>query len=360
VTWTATALTERLGIEYPIVQAPMSGWTPPEIVAAVSNAGGLGSLGAARMSPDALRVAIHAVRRLTDRPFNVNVFTWRDTEPPDREDIEAVEKVLGPYRQALGLGEDAQAPFPASLSEMLDGQLAVICEERVPVLSFTFGIPPLEEVKQTGGVVLGTATSVAEAIALQEAGVDMVVAQGGEAGGHRGTFRGSFEQSLVGVLALVPQVVDSIDAPVIAAGGIMDGRGIAAALALGASGAQLGTAFAACPESGAPEAYKRALAGLADTATCVTDVYTGRPARAVRTPLITELETRLADALEFPLQSSLTGPIHEMAAQRGESDLMFMLAGQAAGLSRSLPAAELLRTLAGETDEVLDGLTRRA
>ena len=358
--WTATALTERLGIEYPIVQAPMSGFTPPELVAEVSNAGGLGSLGGARMSPDALRVAIHAVRGLTDRPFNVNLFTWGDPEPPDPGQVEAVETALAPYRRAVGLGDDARAPLPPSLPRLLDEQLAVICEERVPVFSFTFGIPELEQVKETGAVVLGTATNVAEALALQEAGADFVVAQGAEAGGHRGTFEGSFEESMVGVVALVPQIVERIDLPVIAAGGIMDGRGIAAVLALGASGAQLGTAFATCPESSAPDAYKHALSGQPDTATSVTDVYSGRPARAVRTPMITELEAQLERPLEFPLQSALTGPIHEAAGQRGDSELVFMLAGQAAGLSRGLPAAELLATLARETDDVLGGLRPRA
>jgi nitronate monooxygenase len=203
---------------------------------------------------------------------------------------------------------------------------------------------------------MGTATTVDEARALEVAGVDVVVAQGAEAGGHRGGFLAPFDESMIGGLALVPQIVDRVRLPVIAAGGIMDGRGIAAALALGAQGVQLGTAFLASPESAAHPLHRAALQHSADTDTCVTAMYSGRPARAVRTALIQDLEARLSAPLDFPLQYARAGPIHYAAAEAGDAELMFLLAGQAAGLSRSLPAAELLETLVSETQTVIGSL----
>src|SRR5205085_825400 len=212
-------------------------------------------------------------------------------EPPvaDPAVVEAMQAALRPYREALGLAEP-EAPVPPA--SPLDEQLTVLAEERVPVFSFTFGIAPLDTLREAGAIAIGTATTVAEAEELEAAGVDAVVAQGAEAGGHRGTFGGPFDRALVGTFALVPQVADRVSVPVIAAGGIMDGRGIAAALALGASGAALGTAFLATRESTASDAYKRALREARDDATIVTNAYTGREARMISTPLVEELERR--------------------------------------------------------------------
>jgi len=351
--WPSTELTERLGIRYPIIQAPMAGSTSPELVAAVSNAGGLGSLGAALLPPEDLRRAIAEIRRLTDRPFNVNLFAWREPDQPDAAAVAAVAAALAPYRSRVGLPDEAVLPLPPSLEALLQAQLAVVCEEAVPVFSFTFGIPPFDKVQATGAVIIGTATTVDEAVALEQAGVDVVVAQGAEAGGHRGGFLAPPEASLVGTVALVPQVADRVAVPVVASGGIMDGRGVAAALALGAHGAQLGTAFLTCPESAAHPAHRAALSRSSDTDTCVTAVYSGRPARAIRTALIRQLEADGPGPLEFPLQYGRTGPIHYAAAEAGEEDLMFLLAGQAAGLARSLPAAELVEAIARETEAVI-------
>jgi nitronate monooxygenase len=356
--WPTTELTDRLGVRHPIVQAPMAGSTSPELVAAVSNAGGLGSLGGALMPPDDLRAAIRDIRRRTDRAFNVNLFVWRDPAQPDPAVLEVVRAALAPYRQQVGLPEDAILPLPPSPEALLEKQLSVVCEEAVPVFSFTFGIPPLDEVRQAGAVTVGTATTVEEAVALEAAGVDVVVAQGAEAGGHRGSFLAPFAHSMVGGLALVPQIVDRVRLPVIAAGGIMDGRGIAAALALGAQGAQLGTAFLGCPESAAHPLHKAALGRLADTGTCVTAAYSGRPARAMRTRFITDLEAQLPAPLDFPLQYAQTGRIHYAAAGNGDEGLMFLLAGQAAALSRSLGAAELVETLVRETHAVMERMAR--
>ena len=333
----------------------MAGATAPELVAAVSNAGGLGSLGGSFLPPDALREAIRQARALTDRPFAVNLFAWKETPETPHRVIDAMSSALRPYLAELGLG-DPETPSPPPMTRMLERQLVVIAEERVPVFSFTFGIPPLDLVREAGAVVAGTATTVEEAVALEQAGVDLVVVQGSEAGGHRGTFARPHHRALVGLVALVPQVVDRIRVPVLAAGGIMDGRGIAAAIALGAEGVQLGTAFLACDESAASEPHKRALCESSDDATVVTAVYSGRHARAIETPLIDQLERAGLEIPPFPLQAMLTRNLHEAAAEHERADLMFLLSGQGAPLSRRTSAARLVEMLAGETEDVLRGL----
>jgi nitronate monooxygenase len=354
-----TRVAELLGVRYPIVQAPMAGgFTTPQLVAAVSEAGGLGSIGAAMLGPEELRDAIAAVRRLTSTPFAVNVFAELDPVEADAGAVAAMDEVLAPFRTELGLPE-RERPAPASPPPgRVREQIAVVAEERVPVLSFTFGIPPLDAVKAAGGIVLGTATTVAEAVELEARGVDAVVAQGSEAGGHRGTFLGAFEAGLVGGLALVPQVVDRVSVPVVAAGGMMDGRGIAAALALGAEGVQLGTAFLGCPESGSPPGYREALAEASDTATGVTAAYTGRPARALRTRLIDAVERSGVAPLPYPLQGMLLQDVRAAATARGPADLLFLLAGQGAGMLRSLSAGDLVESLVRETGEAIDRLAR--
>jgi nitronate monooxygenase len=301
----------------------MSGVTTPELAAAVSNAGGLGSLGAAWMAPDDLRAAIRSVRALTDRPFLVNLFAWPE---PD----------AAPHAHPR-----------------LDDQLAVVAEERVPAFGFTFGIPAFAEIRAAGAVIVGTATTVGEARALETAGVDVVVAQGWEAGGHRGTFERAPGDVEAGLVALVPQVVDAVSVPVLAAGAIMDGRGIAAALALGAAGASLGTAFIAARESAASSAYRRLLAATPVEGTRVSPVFSGREARLVRTEAVEAL-IRTGKAPEpYPLQLDVTRPIHRAGLRDDDPERLFALAGQGAALVRELPAAELLAMLVAETDEAL-------
>jgi nitronate monooxygenase len=341
-------LTELLGIEHPIVQAPMASVSTPQLVAAVSNAGGLGSLGAAMLSPTALREAIGAVRSLTDRPFAVNLFAWPEVGEVEPGVVAGVGDLLRPYRERHGLG-DADLRTP-DVRRLLEDQLAVLSEERPPVFSFTFGIPDFAALRDAGAVIVGTATTVAEARALERAGVDAIVAQGSEAGGHRGTFLASFQAAMVGTMALVPQVVDAVSVPVLAAGGIMDGRGIAAALTLGAEGAQLGTAFIACEESGVAPAHKAAVAGIADDGTVVTDRFSGRPARLARTEVVEALERAGRPVPPFPVQSALTRDLHAAAVEHDDRDAMFLLAGQGAPLVRALPAGELLRALVAETE----------
>ena len=349
-------LSRLLGIRYPIVQAPMAGGhITTDLVVAVSEAGGLGTIAGAMLSPDALREEIAAVRARTGRPFGVNLFAPLPPPAVDAERAAAVNRVLAPFRDELGLPEPGGVPAgpPAGLAEDL---LGVVVDERVPVFSFTFGLPPLEAVKEAGTVCMGTATTAAEAAELEASGVDVVVAQFAEAGGHRGTFAGTFERSLVGGFALLPQIVDRVQVPVVAAGGIMDGRGIAAALALGAAGAQLGTAFLGSPESGTPDAYRRALRESRDDSTAVSAVYTGRPARAIRTPLIEALEQSGVEPAAYPIQGALLGDLRAAGAARGRADLMFLLAGQGSPKLRDLPAGELVEALARETADTISRL----
>src|SRR5438309_4556555 len=258
--WQTEAI-ERLGIRLPIVGAPMGGGpSTPALVAAVSEAGGLGSLAGGYLSPDRLRADIAAVRAATSKPFAVNLFVPTPVAPTG-EELEAALAALEPYRLELGLPARPAAGGP--WSEDFEAQLAVVVEERVPVTSFTFGLLPpaaVAALHDAGSLLVGTATTVEEAVAAEASGADLVCAQGSEAGAHRGTFLGAAEQALIGTLALVPQVCDAVQVPVIAAGGIMDGRGVAAALGLGAGAAALGTAFLRCPEAGTSATYRRALA----------------------------------------------------------------------------------------------------
>jgi nitronate monooxygenase len=356
VSWPRTRVAELLGVRYPIVQAPMAGgFVTPELVAAVSNAGALGSIAGAMLTPDALREQIRSVRALTERPFGVNIFAPVEVPEFEPAAVAAMQRELDRYREELGLGEPAELrPPPPGLAA---AQLEVIVEERPAVFSFTFGIPDLSRVREAGCTTLGSATTVAEAVALERAGVDVVVAQAYEAGGHRGTFLGPSDGGLVGGIALVPQIVDRIEAPVVLAGGIMDGRGIAAALALGAEGVQLGTAFLSADEAGTPQAYRRLVREATDESTAITRAYTGRHARAIRTRLIEHLETCGAEILPYPIQGAAVMEVRQAATEQNVGDLLFLLAGQASALSRALPAAELVETLVGETDAVLAQLT---
>jgi nitronate monooxygenase len=326
MTWRDSELVRRLGLRLPIVQAPMAGgMSTPQLAAAVSAAGGLGSIAGAMLRPEQLREAIRQVRSLTGAPFAVNLFAPLPAPSADR---------VAAWSDLTGVTPPPPGSAPAvSFAD----QVAVVIAERVPVFSFTFGIPPLADV---AAFTIGTATTAEEAVALQRAGVNAVVAQGYEAGGHRGTFLAPVERSLIGTLALVPQIVDAVTVPVLASGGIMDGRGIAAARALGAQAVQLGTAFLRCAEAGTSPAHRQALTGE----TTITRVLTGRYARAVRTPLVDRLEAAGQDPPDYPLARAL---LPEPP----------MLAGQGAGKARAMTAAALLATLAAETDEALAGLS---
>jgi nitronate monooxygenase len=339
-------LSRRLGIEYPIILAPMAGGAgTPALVAAVSEGGGLGSFGAGYMVPEAIRAAIRDIRALTARPFSVNLFIPEPAaSAPREEEIAAAGAALDPIRRELGLAGPARVGPPPDFA----AQLAVLKEERVPVFSFTFGALPEQDVRELralGMAVLGSATTVEEARILEANGVDAVVAQGAEAGGHRGTFAGPAERGLVGTIALVPQIVDAVRVPVVATGGIMDGRGVAAVFALGASAAQLGTAFLACPESGVAAIHKEALLARRDhDATRLTRAYSGKLVRGFSTRFMGEVE-RAGKILPYPWQNALTTELRQAAARQGRADIASMWAGQGAPLATATPAAELFRRI---------------
>ena len=327
-----------------------NGPSTPELAAAVSNAGGLGSIALAYLPADAARAQLEATRRLTDCPFAANVFVL---DEPSDVDVSTASSLLDPYRRELGLPAPAPRRAPAV---RLDDVLDLVLEHRPALLSFTFGALPSDRVaalRECGILVAGTATTVREAEELERKGVDVVVAQGAEAGGHRGTFLGDFEDALVGTVALVPPIADAVGTAVVAAGGIMDGRGIAAALALGADAAQLGTAFVACPESGAHPAHKRAVLGGTEETTAVTRAFTGRHARGVRNRLVRDLEPHSDALAPFPHQAVAAADVRAEAMRRGDPELMTMLAGQGLRLARELPAAELVAILAAETEAAL-------
>jgi nitronate monooxygenase len=341
-----TPVTELLGIEHPILQAPMASAATPALAAAVSEAGGLGALGSSMLPPDELHRQTAELRQLTQRPFQLNFFCH---EPPEVSgDIaDRAREYFAPLYDELGLGDPPQPSAPAV--EFDEARLEALIELRPPVVSFHFGLPSrdaLEAIHAAGIRVLASATTVAEARHLEEHGADAVVAQGAEAGGHRGSFLVEGDDGPVGTLALVPQVVDAVGVPVIAAGGIADGRGLAAVLALGAGAAQIGTAFLPCPESGISPAYRQALRGAQADGTIVTRAVSGRPARALRNRMTQEL----SGVLPYPAQLSLTAPL--FAAEAAGAEFQAMWSGQAAALATEAPAAEVVAAIADGAEAI--------
>ncbi len=345
-----------LGIEHPIILAPMAGAaSTPALVAAVSNAGGLGSFGAGYLTPAQIAETIAQIRALTTRPFAMNLFAG-GFDGTGTRDASRILALMAPHHARFGL------PAPTPPDEFLppfEEQAQVIIDAEVPVFSFTFGIPAPEIIAKTkarGIKLMGTATTVAEARALHAAGIDAIVAQGSEAGAHRGTFLAASEDSLIGTMALVPQIADATPLPVIASGGIMDGRGIVAAAALGASAAQMGTAFLACPESGAAEAYKAAVLAARDDGTLLTRAFSGRMARGIANSFALEMKAHTDALLRYPAQNNLTRPMRTAAAKQGDADRLSLWAGQAAPLARAMPAADLIAVLVRESHDVADSL----
>ena len=341
-----SSLLQRLGIALPIIQGPMTGSDTPALAAAVSAAGGLGMLGCGMRSPAAMAEAAAAVRQQTDRPFGMNLFV-QATPTPDEATVQTAMERLAPLYAELGL----QPQRPTQWCEDFAAQFEALLALRPAVASFTFGILDAAQVARlhaAGCLVVGTATTVAEARAWAGVGVDAVCASGTEAGGHRGTFLGAFAASQVGTLALVPQCVDAVDIPVIAAGGIMDGRGIAAAQALGAQAVQMGTAFLACPESGIGPAYRQALAQAQDTDTRLTRVFSGRPARGIVNAMMEALAAEEDRVPAYPVQNALTGALRRAAAAQGRTSHLSLWAGQGVAAVRPLPAAQLVALLAQE------------
>ncbi len=345
----------RLELAHPIIQAPMAGGaTTTELVSAVCNAAALGSLAAALLPPQKILDAIAAIRAATHGPFNVNLFVLDEPDagaPEIAAGIARAHELLAPIRRELGLPERA---VPPKFCERFADQLAAVREAAPAIVSFTFGVLDVKEVralKRRGCAVIGTATIVAEARAWEEASADAVCAQGAEAGAHRGTFIGAPEDSMTPILALVPMILQHVKIPMIAAGGIMDGRGIAAAQMLGATAAQLGTAFLTCPEAGIHPAWKRMLVSSAASKTIVTRAFSGRPARAIPNQYTERMHPHAQELPPYPIMNAMTMELRAAAAAADRPEFLSLWAGENAPMSRGLPAAELIRELARELDQ---------
>jgi len=348
------ALLNKLGIQCPVIQGPMGGGpSTPELVAAVSNAGGLGSLGAAYMKPDEITASVRQIKLLTSKPFAVNLFAGGYGEKPD-PDPRPMLDVLAEIHEALGLPAPVVPQLPP---DPFAAQLEAVVDAGPPIFSFTFGIPckdAMSRLKARRIAIIGTATTVEEAHMLAEAGVDAIVAQGAEAGAHRGTFARSFETSMIPTLDLVRGIKSGVALPVIAAGGIMDGRDVARALRLGASAAALGTAFLPCPECGAPEAHKQAILAARKDTTVITRAFSGRPARGLANTFINKLAGKEDIILSFPRQNILTRAMRAAAAKLGESGFLSLWAGQGVARARALPAGDLVRRLVDEINSAAE------
>ncbi|MGW6916629.1 NAD(P)H-dependent flavin oxidoreductase [Kitasatospora sp. NPDC054939] len=348
-------LTDLLGIRHPLVQGPFGGGLSSVALAAeVTRSGGLGSYGAHLLAPERIGDLVTELRRAADGPFAVNLWVPQPGEadaPTDAELARHAERT-GPLAAELGVPLDG-APDPApDFAAQVDALLAA----RPPVISFVMGVPPagvLRRARRAGIVTVGTATTVAEALALEAAGLDAVVASGSDAGGHRGSWLRPVRESLVGTFALVPQVADAVSVPVIAAGGIADGRGIAAAWALGADGVQIGTGFLATEESGASTVHKAALHRPEGAVTVLTRLFSGRPARGIPNRLVRELAAYEDEVPPYPVQNALMLPIRRAAAARGDADLLNLWSGQAAPLTRPRAARAYVEFLLADTERVL-------
>lgn len=328
-----TRLCNALGIKLPIIQAGMAGGiTTPDLVSEVSNAGGLGTLGAAYMKPGDIRDEIRKIREKTTNPYAVNLFSIKTQDSFER--LEEVQAVLNPIRSRLGIPE---GKLTYKNFDEFDEQLQVLLDEKVPIISTAFGCLPeqvMSEVKQNGVKVITMVTTVEEAVEAERVGADVIVAQGSEAGGHRGTFNVEKypEGANIGTFALVPQIVEAVNVPVVAAGGIMNGRGLVAALALGASGIQMGTRFLTAYETSAHEAYKKVLLESNEVSTQLTKSFSGRPARGIRNAFIEEFDDSRISPLPFPSQNTMTNDIRAAAKEQSNSNYMSLWAGQGVGL----------------------------
>lgn len=353
--WNKTRVSSRLGIEYPIIQGALGGLSTQRLTAAVSNFGALGSFGGVGLAPSAIKDVIAEIRSLTSKPFAINLWVSIEDEGARTSGIEAFLRSLVPlavHIDALGGTMPKYTPYVPSKFE---DQVRVVLDAKVPVFSFIVGIPPkeiLEECRLQGILTMGTATTPDEAIVLEQAGVDLIVASGFEAGGHRGSFLLPAEESLTGTFSLVPQVTDAVSVPVIAAGGIGDARGIVAAFALGAEGAQLGTAFLACEESGASAIHRHALLTGKGRRTGLTKGFTGRLGRGIHNKLLAELNRPGVEILPYPLQRYLVRNLTVLAEKAANPEFLQLWAGQSASLSRQSNATALLQTLVSEVSSI--------
>jgi nitronate monooxygenase len=357
--WPDRRLIDLVKTDLPIVQAPMAGAMDAELVIAASQGGALGSLPCAALSVEKIREQVSTIGARAAGPINLNFFCHPALEDEPSRQAHWLER-LSPYYASLGLDPRAATPAPGRTpfdAAMLD----LVLELKPAVVSFHFGLPDaamMGRLKAAGIVVMSSATTVAEAVWLERHGVDAVIAQGAEAGGHRGSFLAGSVATQPGTFALVPQVVDAVRVPVIAAGGVSDGRGIAAAFALGAAGVQIGTAYLRCPEAKISAPFRAALGAASDDSTAITNVMSGRPARGIYNKIMRELGPMSADAPAFPHAAKALAPLRAAAEARGSSDFSALWAGQSVALTQPMPAADLTRSLAAAARKRLDELSR--
>ena len=355
--WPDHRIQDLFKIELPIIQAPMAGSVGSEMVIAVSEAGGLGSLPCAMLSPEQMRNELGIIRQRTSRPINLNFFCHSPPQAdPARESV--WKQRLENFYVEFEL--DPEAPVPAATRAPFDNTMCDLVEEFTPeVVSFHFGLPEqalMERVRETGAKIISSATTVDEARWLESHRCDAIIAQGYEAGGHRGVFLTDDISTQVGTMALVPQIVDAVKVPVIAAGGIADARGIVAALALGASAVQIGTAYLFCPEAKISTPHRDALKRAKDNGTVLTNVFTGRPARGIVNRIVREVGPMSELAPQFPLASSAVAPLRTKAEAVGSGDFSPLWSGQAAALGRDVPAGDLTRQLGMNARRILSRL----
>lgn len=349
-------VTKLLHIEYPIIQAPMAGGiTTSKLVAAVSNAGGLGTIGAGYMTPSQIREQIKEIKQLTPKFFGINLFVPNEFTVLENELNSAKQKLQPVYEQLNLLQNDnVDIPTPQKMNETFLEQINVVIEQNVPICSFTFGIPSkeiIDKLKLHNIILIGTATTVEEAIEIEKSGMDIVVVQGSEAGGHRGNFIKKSEESLVGLMSLIPQVADNVSIPVIAAGGIMDGRGLIASLYLGAKAVQMGTAFLTCIESGAHKVYKEAILNAKEDQITLTRAFSGKWARGIKNKFIEEMQDFERSLPNFPVQNTLTQAIRKASSVQNNPEYMSLWTGQSPRLAKTQTAESLIKMI---LDEVIN------
>jgi nitronate monooxygenase len=353
--WTENRLTSRLGLQYPIIQGPLGGLSSQRLTAAVSNYGGLGSFGAHGLKPEAIRKVIREIKGLTAKPFAMNLWVSMEDEGALTSSEEAFHRSMSSLAEHIESVGGAKPSYRPHEPIRFEDQVQVLLDEGIFAFSFIYGIPSkqiVNEFRRKGVALIGTATTVDEAVALEQAGVDVIAASGFEAGGHRGSFLQSSEDSLTGTMALVPQVVDAVKLPVVAAGGIGDARGIVAAFALGAEGVQMGTAFLACEESGASTLHREAILSGQARQTALTRGFTGRLARGIKNRLLDIVNQKDIEILPYPLQRALVRHLSIPAERAGRPELLPLWAGQSANLSRCANVRELLDRLVMEISQI--------
>lgn len=349
---------KTLGLTFPIIQAPMAGGiTTPELVSEVSNQGALGMIGAGYLKPDHLRLHIKQVKELTNAKFGVNLFVPEYFEL-NEDQVEKSKQLIDKYELPLSHKiKEPDLPTKEIEKQTYEELLKIVIEERVAACSFTFGIPTkktIENLKQNGIMTIGTATTVPEAIAIEQVGMDAVVVQGSEAGGHRGNFLADSPNSMIGLMALIPQVADQVSIPIIAAGGIMDGRGLSAALCLGAKAVQMGTAFLTCKESGAQTVHKEAVLRAKSEDIVTTKAFSGKEARGIQNRFTKEMSEHENKLPPFPVQNALTQNLRKAASRQKNVDFMSLWAGQSPTLAREETVEQLLCRVVDEAASILN------